>query len=102
MIYAVTNGQVKTRKHITLGMTLKSLTISRKVIDIMNRYGHCCSYNVIEELETEVIFSSTNRSNICPEGISLSPDLFTEIFDNFDRYVDTTKGNACGKDTLHR
>ncbi|XP_011874807.1 PREDICTED: uncharacterized protein LOC105565870 [Vollenhovia emeryi] len=99
LIYAVKNGKIKTRKHITLGMTLKSLTSSRKIIDITNRYGHCCSYNVIEELgETEVTFSSINRGTICPEGISLSPDLFTGVaFDNFDRYVDTTSG----KDTLH-
>lgn len=78
-------------------MSLKSLTSSRKIIDIINRYGHC-SYNVIEELETEATFSSSNRSNICPEGIVTSANLFTGVaFDNFDRYVETTSN----KNTLH-
>ncbi|CAG5019589.1 unnamed protein product [Parnassius apollo] len=49
VIFGVHNGQVKTSKHIMLGMTLKSLTSSRKVIDIVNRYGHCISYQGVEE-----------------------------------------------------
>lgn len=32
LIYNVTNGFIKTKKHITLGMTLKSLTSSRKIV----------------------------------------------------------------------
>ena len=98
VIYAVKNGTVKTSKHVTLGLALKSLTSSRKVIDIFNRYGHCCSYNVIEELETEVTFSSSKRSNICPQDIIQVRNLMTRVaFDNFDRFVDTRNG----KDTLH-
>lgn len=46
IIYMVHNGNIKTPKHICLGMALKSLTSSRKVIDIINRYGHCISYIV--------------------------------------------------------
>lgn len=97
-IYATRNGQVKTSKHVTLGMAMKSLTSSRKVIDILNRFGHCCSYNTIEELETEATFFSADSSSICPQGITLSPDLCMGVaFDNFDRYVET----CSGKDTLH-
>lgn len=98
LIYAVTHGKIKTAKHITLGMTLKSITSSRKVVDVINKYGHCCSYNTIEELETEATFASSSRSNICPEGVQLSPGLCTGVaFDNFDRFVETNTG----KDTLH-
>lgn len=97
-IFIVFNGRIKTEKHMTLGATLKSLTSSRKIIDIINRYGHCCSYNVIEELETEATFSSTYAEKVCPEGIVLADDLHTGVaFDNYDRFVDT----ATGKDTLH-
>ena len=41
-------------RHIMLGMSLKCLTSSRKIIDIIHRYGHCISYTAIEELEIEV------------------------------------------------
>lgn len=97
LIY-VSNGRLKTSKHITLGMTLKSLTSSRKIVDIINKYGHCCSYHIIEELETRATITSLNRSKICPEEISKRCDLHTGVaFDNFDRFVET----ATGKDTLH-
>lgn len=38
------------------------------------------------------------KSTLCPEKIKKNPDLFTGVsYDNFDRFVETTKG----KDTLH-
>ena len=42
-----------------LGIALKSLTGSQKVVEIMNRLGHCISYHTIEEIETEATFEST-------------------------------------------
>ena len=98
LIFAITNGKIKTSKHITLGLALKGMTNSKKVINILNRYGHSCSYTVLEELETEATFSSTTRSDVCPDDIVHSSDLCTGLaFNNFDRFVDT----ASGKDTLH-
>ncbi|KAL4113704.1 hypothetical protein QTP88_017283 [Uroleucon formosanum] len=99
LVYAVTNGRVKPSKQLTLGITLKSLTSSRKVIDILNRYNQCTSYNVIEELETELTYSSINQLlGLCPPGVLLLPKLSTGVaFDNFDRFVETSSG----KDTLH-
>ncbi|GFT83955.1 hypothetical protein TNCV_2020321 [Trichonephila clavipes] len=70
------------------------------MINIINRLGHCCNYNTLEELETEATISSVNRSQICPPDIIQSPSLSTGVaFDNFDRYVDTLY--ITGKDTLH-
>ncbi|XP_071649784.1 uncharacterized protein [Temnothorax longispinosus] len=43
IIYAIHHGRMKTSKHMTLGMTLKSITSSRKVVNLMNKFGH--SYN---------------------------------------------------------
>jgi len=98
VIFGVHNGKVKTSKHIMLGMTLKSLTSSRKIIDIINRYGHCISYQGVEELETETTYTSIEQSSLFPEKIKKKPELFTGVaFDNFDRFVETTSG----KDTLH-
>ncbi|GFW58988.1 hypothetical protein TNCV_2830941 [Trichonephila clavipes] len=68
------------------------------MINILNRLGHCCNYNTLEELETEATISSVNRSQICSPDIIQSPSLNTGVaFNNFDRYVDT----LTGKDTLH-
>ncbi|GFX76190.1 hypothetical protein TNCV_2144941 [Trichonephila clavipes] len=68
------------------------------MINILNRLGHCCNYNTLEELETEATISSVNRSLICPPDIIQSPSLSTGVaFDNFNRYVDS----LTGKNTLH-
>ncbi|CAF4875168.1 unnamed protein product [Pieris macdunnoughi] len=79
-------------------MTIKSLTSSKKIINILNRFGHCCNYTTLEELETEATISSVRQSQVCPPDIILNPSLCTGVaFDNFDRYVDTLNG----KETLH-
>ena len=77
LTFAITNGKIETSKHITLGMAIKAMTNSKKLINILNRYGHCCSYTVLEELETEATFSSTNRSDFCPDDIVRSFRLCT-------------------------
>ncbi|GFS41020.1 hypothetical protein TNIN_30281 [Trichonephila inaurata madagascariensis] len=100
-IYYVSNGTVKPSKHITLGMTVKSLTSSRKMINNLNRLGHCCNYNTLEELETKATISSVNRSQICFPDILQSLSLSTGVaFDNFDRYVDTLTGKDTLQDTV--
>ncbi|XP_011171576.3 uncharacterized protein LOC105204222 [Solenopsis invicta] len=101
LIYAVTNGKVKPSKQIALGMTVKSLTNSRKLVNILNRYGHCCSYTVLEELETEATYFSTNQSDICPEDTLQSTNFCTGLaFNNFDRFVDTLSGKGTLHDTV--
>lgn len=98
MIYMTHNGNIKTSKHTCLGIALKSLTSSRKVVDIINHYGHCISYNAIEELETEATFSSVSRAGVCPEAINRDGNRSTGmVFDNYDTFVETKNG----KDTLH-
>ncbi|CAH0558581.1 unnamed protein product [Brassicogethes aeneus] len=68
------------------------------VVTMNGKYGHCCSYRVLEELETEATFAAARRSVLCPEDIIPSKNLCTGLaFDNFDRFMDTATGN----DTLH-
>lgn len=98
LIYIVSKGRIKPSKHLTLGLSMKSMTSSRKVLTILNRYGHTIGYNLAEELETEMTYSSQKENNVIPAGISRVDGLSTHVaFDNFDRFVDT----ATGKDTLH-
>ena len=98
VVFATTSGQKKPRKHLELGLTLKSLTGSRKVVEMINRLGHCVNYHTVQELETELTFEAT-RSNIkTPFGMNLTNNCGTGIaWDNFDRFVETQSG----RDTLH-
>lgn len=98
MVYATSHGKIKPFKHKTLGLTIKNLTSSRKVVDILHRGGHCCNHHTIEKLETEPTYTITNKNTLCHQGVVTRPDLVTVVVsDNFDRYVETLNG----KNTLH-
>lgn len=98
IIYAVTKGRCKPAKNLTLGIAMKSLTNSRQVITMLNRYGHSIGYNLAKELETEMTYTSIHNNAVIPTGIIATNILSTHVaFDNFDRFVDT----ASGKDTMH-
>lgn len=98
IIFTMSNGTIKPSSCLTLGLTTKSLTGSRKMLNILNRMGFCISYTLTEEIETELAHGCSAQSHILPYGLSHSPILCTHVaFDNFDRYVETSSG----KDTLH-
>lgn len=97
IVYAVTNSRKKPAKNMQLGLALKSMTGSRKVIELICKLGHCVSYSTVESLETELTYSATASSRVTPTSIQLLANLKTGVaFDNFE-FVDTING----KDTLH-
>ena len=98
IFYSATGGSIKPSKQLLLGLAVKSMTGSRRLIEILNRLGHSINYHTIEELETELTYSSLVDQRITPHGMSMDPILCLGVaFDNFDRYVET----SCGKNTLH-
>lgn len=97
-IFSVTHGKVKPPKQILLGIAMKTLTGSQKVIDILNRQGYCLSYSNIIELETSAAYSCQANNYLCPSGIYKTPLLCCGVaWNNFDRFVETSSG----KNTLH-
>ena len=95
-LFNVHNGQLKPKKHIILGMLVKSLTGSRKLMSVLNRFGHCISYSKEKELETELATAIQNQQKSCPKGDKYGP-VMGNTFDNYDEMVQT----LCGFDTLH-
>ena len=94
-------GKVKPSKHIALGIAVKSLTNRRKVIDILNRFGHTINYNAIEEIENSLAHTIEKESKSCPEGTVYNRDLITGLaFDNFDVLCETLSGSDTVHDTL--
>lgn len=78
---------------------MKTLTGSRKIVDILNSLGLCCSYSVVSQIETELAHISDERKSRLPDDfVSKRPDLCTGVaWDNYDRFVETKDGF----DTLH-
>ena len=54
LIYATTHGRVKTPKHIGLAMSVRHMTGSKHLVTMLNRFGHCCSYDDIEVVDTSL------------------------------------------------
>ena len=97
MIFALTSGLKTPRKDLRLAIPTKILTDSRKVLDILNRLGHCATYSTNEELETKLLFEAIKGKRLNPNVMSLNhANNISAAFDNFDRYVETVSG----KDTL--
>ena len=45
VVLTVLHGKLKPAKHLCLGIGMKTLTSSKKVINILNRFGHLVNYN---------------------------------------------------------
>ncbi|GFY61318.1 uncharacterized protein TNIN_438811 [Trichonephila inaurata madagascariensis] len=67
-------------------MSLKSLTSIRKIIDIIHRYGYCISYPDVEELETEVTYTSVQNSKTKNDKDTLY-DTVGIIYQNVDLHT---------------
>ena len=64
-LFVGSRGIIKPSKHVCLGLGLKSITGSRKVIETLNRFGHCISYHTVESLETDLAMSvSAKKTHI--------------------------------------
>lgn len=101
-IYNVTKGCIKPSKHILLGIAMKSMTGSEKIINILSKLGYCVSYSTLVELETSVAYSCTASQNLCPSSIYATNFLPSGVaWDNFDRFTETSGKGTIGKDTLH-
>ena len=65
------DGEWKLGKHLMLGLAMKKLTSSRRVIEILNRLGYSVSYSTVEELETELTLQLNSESQATPFGMEL-------------------------------
>ena len=68
-IFIVSRGKIRPGKHLCLGLGLKSITGSRCVVEVMNRFGHSINYHLAEEIETEIATQIADRNNATPDGI---------------------------------
>ena len=69
-------------------MTMKSVTGSRKVIEILNKVGHCVSYHTVEETETKTTFEVNKEEALTPHGMACNSLLGTGLaWNNFDRFA---------------
>ena len=95
-IYSVSNGKLRTKKHVLLSFCVKRKTGSKDVLKWLNRLGHGISYDEVNVLETflaeQAVYNQTNRA-FCPS--SVQPSFFvTFVWDNNDVNPESLNGNV--------
>ena len=94
LVYAISNGRIKTPKSILYPYAIKSLTNSTKLITINNQLGHGISASILEELATENAFrvlENQLENSVLLHGVST--EVFTmTVHDNIDRNEETLSG----------
>jgi hypothetical protein len=101
IMYAVTNAQVITPKHVLLPWVIKTLTGNVELIRILNRLGHGCSYTRLEEIDTALCIEKFGNVDegapTLPQGTHpLIPTVLA--YDNIDALEETLSGAG----TSHR
>ena len=86
------------RKHLSLGFALKSMTGRKKVLTLMNRYGHCASSETVRRVDMSLESTLYNSDSFIPDNIKTEPNLSTRTAcDNSDINLETPSG----VDTIH-
>ena len=98
-LFIVSKRLVKPKKHLMLGLGVKSLTGSRKLLTILNRFGHTVNYHCAEELETELALAQQQTGLICPEGTQKNC-VMGLAFDNYDELTHPLSGAESLHDTM--
>ena len=62
IIFSVTQGKLLILMHFALATGLHSITGSHKVIDILNKLGHCINYSTICKIETSQAVKAQEQS----------------------------------------
>ena len=87
------------RKHFLLKLGLHSLTGSRKFIVVVRKFGHCVSYNLMNDIETaqaNCSLSLSKKGDIRPVLPSSKNDVVPTFIsaDNFDTIVERVGGGG--------
>ena len=53
-LHCVSGGRLKTPKHVVLPLTVRQLTRSSQVVEILNHFGHSRSSSLIQEVDTTI------------------------------------------------
>ena len=81
IIHAATHGRKKMPKHVGLAMVMRHITGSKQVINLLNRMGHCSSYEDAEVIDTslaeEVLAQKESDGDVIPTNIA--PGSFIQV-----------------------
>ena len=101
VMFASSRWRFKPGKHLNMGLGIKSMTGSRKVLEILNRFGLSISYHIVEEIETSLANDISTKQFSTPDGLLRQSGLATALaWDNYDVNTETLSGGGTVHDTV--
>ncbi len=94
LINITSKGKIKTVKSVGLGIAVKNLTGNKEVQQLLNRFGHALSYDMILKYEKELmkkIHGQNENTLVLPSNV-LQRVFSTFIWDNNDLCEETLSG----------
>ena len=89
-VYVCSGGKQLTGKHLSLGVTVKAMTGSRRTVTLLNKFGHCASNETLRRIEMGMESTISETSSLVPSHIQKLSDLSTGLaWDNFDINTET-------------
>ena len=101
MVFIATHGKIKPGKHITMGLSVKSMTGCVKLITILNRLGCSISSTLVDQLENDIATQILERAHHTPDGLLRFPGLCTGLaWDNYNEILEALSGLGALNDTV--
>ena len=74
IMFSVMNRVVKTPKSVLFPSVVKALCNNTEILKLINKYGHCVSYELVEEIETEYALEVINEQRGGGVQVHCRPD----------------------------
>ena len=68
-VYLTSGGKIFRGKHISLVLSLKSMTSNKAVVNVLNRFGHCVSNEKVRQTDSRMEAFITLTTKLRPNNI---------------------------------
>ena len=94
IVYLASKGRKQTPKSLTLGLTVRHLTGSSRIVSLLNKLGHCASWDTVLSLDTSLAqLTLEEGGDKIPKGFSKRAPT-TLVWDNIDFGEETLSGRG--------
>ena len=94
VVFLQSKGTKTTPKSLCLGLTVRHLTGSTRVLGLLNKFGHCASHSTILAFETALAQFQLDRGQVyVPAGFQEKKNTIL-VWDNIDFAEETVSGSG--------
>ena len=93
IVYVSSKGRKQTPKSLALGLTVRHMTGSTHLLQILAKFGHCASSDTILSYETALAKYRVSQAGKVPEGFKVGM-IPTVVWDNIDFNEETSSGKG--------